>query len=80
MKATGKINITDELTLTDPTLEIAKVCYDWIAQTVDIELIFKEGSYNHSRTFQYKTDGSEELTSDDIIAFLKADEVLKVFS
>jgi len=32
MKATGKINITDELTLSDPTLEIVKVCYDWIAQ------------------------------------------------
>lgn len=79
MKATGKINITDELTLTNPTLEISKVCYDWIAQTVDIEIIFKEGSYNHSRSFTYKTDGRGELTSDDIAAFIKADEVLKVF-
>ena len=80
MKAKGTIKITDELTLTDPTLEILNVCYDWKAQTVNIEIEFKEGSYKHSRSFTYKTDGTEELTSEDIAAFLKADEVLKVFS
>lgn len=80
MKATGKINITNELTLTDPTLEISKVCYDWLAETVDIELIFKEGSYKHSRSFNYSTAGKNELTSIDILDFLKADEVLNVFS
>ncbi len=80
MKAKGTIKITDELTLTDPTLEIVKVCYDWVGKTVNIEIVFKEGSYKHSRAFNYKTDGSEELTSTDILDFLKNDKVLSVFS
>ena len=80
MKATGMIKITDELTLTNPNLEILKVSYDWVAQTVDIELEFKEGSYSHIRTFSYKTDGRGELTSKDIMDFLQNDKVLSVFS
>jgi len=80
MKAIGNIKITDELTLTDPTLEIVKVCYDWVAQTVNIEIVFQEGNYKHSRAFNYKTDGRGELTSTDILDFLQNDKVLSVFS
>tara|TARA_R110002167_G_scaffold183866_2_gene384306 strand:- start:399 stop:641 length:243 start_codon:yes stop_codon:yes gene_type:complete len=80
MKATGIIKITNELTLKNPTLEICKVSYNWVEQTVDIECLFQEGSFKHNRTFNYSTSGKTELTSSDIIGFIKKDKVLNVFS
>ena len=80
MNATGIIKITNELTLKNPTLEISKVCYNWVEQTVDIECLFQEGSFKHCRSFNYSTEGKNELTSIDILDFLKNDNVLSVFS
>ena len=80
MNATGRINITEDLMLINPTLDITKVVYDFINHTVSIECLFKEGAYEHSRTFVYLNDGKTSLTIDDIYTFLANDPVLGVFS
>jgi len=80
MKAIGKIEITDELTLLDPTLEIIRVNYNWDKDSVDIECLFSEGVYKHSRTFTFSTDGSGELTTKDILSFIINHEILYNFT
>ena len=81
MKAIGTIKITEELTLLNPSLEIKSVSYDWVNKTVEVVCLFAEnnGLFNHERSFVYSTDGKGELTSNDIIDFIKNDEALKVF-
>ena len=79
MKATGEIKITEDLTLLNPSLDILKVNYNWNNNTVDIECLFKEGIYKHSRIFTFDTDGSGELTSLDILEFINNHETLKIF-
>lgn len=79
LTATGTIQITPDLALKNPTLEIVKCNYDWVANEVAIEIHFSEGAYKHSRTFTYSTDGSGELTTADILAFINNDTVLNVF-
>ncbi len=81
MKYIGKIKIEEGLELNNPTLEINTVNYDWLNHTVNIECIFQEekANYKHSRNFVFSTDGSGELTSVDIINFIKGHEVLKNF-
>jgi len=81
MKAKGKIKITDELELNNPNLEIESVRYDWIKQTVSIDINFTEGDgvFKHNRTFVYSNEGGKELGSEDILNFIKNDETLKIF-
>lgn len=79
MQAQGQIQITEELSLLNPTMEIVKVNYDWINHSVDVEIYFSEGSFNHSRTFTFSTDGRGELTSNDILTFLSEHPVLSQF-
>lgn len=78
MKATGTIKITDELTLLNPTLEINTVTYNWSTNKVDIEVLFLEGVFPHSRTFSFDTEGKEK-TKADIRSYIKNHEILKVF-
>lgn len=80
MKATGNIEITSELTLKDPELSIKKVNYDWETHKVDIEIIFTEGAYKHSRSFIYDIAPDGEMTTDDVLQLIANDPVLKVFS
>jgi len=81
MKAIGTVNITNELTLTDPELSIKNVSYDWENHKVHIELIFKEAeaSYKHSRTFAYDITPTGEMTTEDIYNLINNDPVLSVF-
>lgn len=81
MEAKGKIKITDELILTNPTLSIKSVLYDWEGHKVDIELIFIEegATFKHSRAFTYDVNPTGEMTTTDIYNFITNDDVLKEF-
>lgn len=79
MKAIGEIEITEELTLLDPEMEIVKSTYDWLKDTVEVECYFSEGSYKHSRTFIFDNSTKKELTSNDIIKLITEHPKLKNF-
>jgi len=79
MNATGTIQITDELTLTNPSLEIIGYRYDISTKDLHIDCLFKEGSFPHQRTFTYPTDGTVVSDLSDILPFIKNDPVLSVF-
>jgi len=82
MKAIGQIEISGiRKPLNNPTLEIAKVVYDWKNHNVDIECLFtEEGANNdYSRTYNFPTNGSGELTSIDIMNLIKGHNILKAF-
>ena len=66
---TGIITIEEGLTLNSPELRILNVFYNWENYTVRIECLFNEDGaiYKHSRTFEFSTEGSGELTSSGII-------------
>jgi hypothetical protein len=81
MKAIGHIEIESGLILNNPTLQIVKVNYDWANYDVFVECLFTEENsiYKHSRTFTFSSEGSGELTSTDIVNFIKGHSVLNVF-
>jgi len=81
MEAKGEIKITEDLILTDPSLEVNSVGYDWNTNNVNIELLFTEATatYKHSRTFTFVNESGEELGSEDIYNFIKSDDTLKAF-
>ena len=82
MKAIGKIEIENGLTLNNPTLEIKSVVYDWLSYGINVECYFKEenSTFTHSRTFTFENPEGAEKTSADILAMIKAHEVLGLFS
>ena len=79
MKATGVIQITDDLTLENPTLEVSTVNYNWITDDVNLEIIFSEGVYRHSRTFSFNNGDKNELSCDDVYLFISNHPILGVF-
>jgi len=81
MKALGQIEIETGLILNNPTLNVKNVLYDWINDTVKIEVLFNENEsiINHSRTYEFDNSDKEELTKLDIYNFIKSNDVLKVF-
>jgi hypothetical protein len=80
-QAQGQIEIEDGLVLNNPSLEINTVNYDWTSYDVYVECIFTEENslYKHSRTYKFSSEGNGELTSTDIINFIKGHEILNVF-
>jgi hypothetical protein len=83
MKATGKVKITEELTLNNPTGEIKSVTYDWSGtDNVSIEIIFIEEGSNlkNSRTFTFKNEGSGALTGEAIKDYISNHPELKAFN
>jgi hypothetical protein len=82
MKATGEIEITEELTLNNPTLTVKAVSYEWLTNKVNVEILFKESNatIDHSRLFTFDNTGGANLTDDDIYSFIKNDETLGIFS
>jgi hypothetical protein len=79
MKAEGNIQIKD-ITLSNPTMTVKTVNYDWVENTVNIECLFNEGGlYNHSRTFIFNNEEGKELSIEDIYSFINNDETLKQF-
>ena len=79
--AAGITTIEEGLILNSPELRILNVFYNWINYTVKIECLFNEDGaiFKHSRTFEFSTEGSGEMTSDDIIDLIKGHDYLKVF-
>jgi hypothetical protein len=79
--ATGITTIEEGLILNSPELRILNVFYNWENYTVKIECLFNEEGaiFKHSRTFEFSTEGSGELTSTDIINLIKNHDILKVF-
>lgn len=63
---TGEIQITEELTLNNPTMEIITVQYDWVNNTASIEIHFKEpnSALTHSRLFEFELEEKDYLPSD----------------
>ena len=83
LTATGIVEITDNLTLKNPTLLISKVSYDWIdLDKVIVELLFKEGDgvYQHSRNFEFINNGGVDWQTADVISAINNHETLNVFS
>jgi hypothetical protein len=82
MKATGEIEITEELTLNNPTLTVKTVSYEWITNEVNVEILFKENDsvIDHSRLFTFDNTGGANLGSEDIYNFIKSNETLKQFN
>jgi len=65
--------ITSELELNDDfTWFVKRVNYDWKNKIVSIEVIFQEGKYKHSRTFEY--DAKDGMLEKDIIDLLKSEK------
>lgn len=82
MKANGTINITDELTLVNPSAEVESVRYSWNGDNkIYFEFIFTEenSSLKHSRTFDITNDGGGYLSGEDIWNKLIAIPALKNF-
>lgn len=82
MKAIGIIQITDDLTLNNPSLEVKQVIYDWIENKCKIEILFKEdnSSLTHSRTFEFDIDQNKEYTTTDNINMIKNHPTLNKFN
>lgn len=79
MNATGTIEITEELTLINPSLDIVGYRYDIDTKEIHIDCLFMEGAFKHQRTFTYQTDGSGVMVEEDILPFINNDPVLSVF-
>ena len=79
--AAGITTIEEGLILNSPELRILNVFYNWNNYTVRIECLFNEEGaiFKHSRTFEFSTEGSGEMTSNDIIDLIKGHDDLKVF-
>lgn len=75
----GSITIEEGLTLIYPTMEIVNVSYDWINNKVNIEVYFSEGTFKHSRTFNFDNTTGEDLNSTDIMNFISNHEILGQF-
>lgn len=82
MQAQGIIQITDDLTLNDPVLDIAGVDYDWKTDDVNVRFTFTEGTngvFNHERTFSFKNTTGGQLTATDILNWMAKHPVLSQF-
>lgn len=78
---TGEIQITNELTLNNPTMEIITVQYDWVNNTASIEIHFKEpnSALTHSRNFDFELEDKDYLHS-DIVLLVANHEILGQFN
>ena len=79
MKATGKIEIEQGLTLNNPTLQIVNVSYNWLNNKVSIEIHFNEENSNFKHSRSYEFEALKELTSIDILNLVSNHKVLKSF-
>jgi len=68
--------ITEDLELNDDfTWFVKRVHYDWENTIVSVEVIFQEGKYRHSRTFEY--DAKDGMLEKDILDLLKTEKWYK---
>ena len=64
-KKTGTIQVFDDLTLTDFNWSIHSVIYGWESGTATAEIRMSEGSFVHSRFYNFDAPG--EWTSQSVI-------------
>jgi len=78
---TGTIQITEELTLNNPTMDIITVQYNWVDNIASVEIHFKEpdSALTHSRMFEFELDKNKEYTTLDIIEMVSNHSVLGLF-
>ena len=78
---TGEIQITEELTLNNPTMEIITVQYDWVNNTAMLEIHFKEpnSALTHSRVFEFELEEKDYIPS-DIVLLVANHEILGQFN
>lgn len=68
--------ITDDLELNDNfTWFVRSVNYDWENSKVNVECIFQEGKFRHSRTFEYIA--KHNMLEQDIIELLNSEDWYK---
>ena len=68
--------ITDDLEINDDfTWFVKSVNYDWESLTVSVECIFQEGTFRHSRTFNYPAKNG--MVEKDVIELLKSEKWYK---
>lgn len=81
MNYTGTIEITDELTLKDPSMEVKTIIMDLVNDKVIFEVIFKEagGLYEHSRDFEFDNSNGNSLSVPNINGLINSNSVLKKF-
>ena len=83
MKAIGTIKITEELTLTNPSMEVENITYSWSGDNkVRFELIFIEegGTLRNSRTFEFVNKGGGYMSGDDAWNMISTHKTLKQFN
>lgn len=78
---TGTIQITEELTLNNPTMEIRQVIYDWQENECIIEIHFKEpnSALIHSRSFNFILEVDKEYTTSDVMLMISNHTILSKF-
>lgn len=82
MKAIGKIEITDELALIDPTMEVVNITYSWAGDNkVYFELIFiGEGQVREdSRRFEFTNTGGGYMSGEDAWNMIATHPTLSAF-
>lgn len=69
---TGEAEVYPELKLKDPTFYVRAVYYNAETRIADVEVIFTEGVYPHSRTFSLPVPGEDEsLSASNIKLFIQ---------
>lgn len=82
MKAKGTIEITEELTLINPTMEVRNISYSWSGDNkVFFELIFTgEGQVmKNSRRFEFTNTGGGYMSGEDAWNMIATHPTLKAF-
>lgn len=70
------MKITQELELNDDfTWFVKSVNYDWENSKVNVECIFQEGAFKHSRTFEYKA--KDNMNEQDVLNLLSSENWFK---
>lgn len=76
-----KITIEEGLTLNNPTAEIIHVGYPQKANTVEVQVSFKEQNalFDHSRSYTFTNETGKDCVFSDVIELVKTNEVLNNF-
>ena len=79
MKAIGKIELENGLTLNNPTLEIEQITYKQKVNEVIVECIFTEENaiFKHSRNFVFIS--TKDMLKANVISLINKHEILKNF-
>ncbi|MCH2199874.1 MAG: hypothetical protein MK081_13935 [Flavobacteriales bacterium] len=67
----GEQQVTEDLLLLNPTFKVKRINYDAETRHFQVEVIFQEGSYKHSRTFDNTlAEGDESIDAVLIAQFI----------